>query len=102
MNFSFFEWHTETMIFENSKEVQRFLAAFEETKNFFILLKGNQFNIKTKDSQVIFYFKHKTRDEYNDFILELRKTEIFKLLYALGWKLKNSGSGESNASSKTS
>jgi|688.fasta_scaffold1044615_2 hypothetical protein len=97
MIFSYWEWETQTMFFEDSKELQRFLLSFKETTDFFNLLKNKTFIFKPKKNKVTFYFKHETREEYITTHDQLKETEIKKFLYTLGWRLVDSGSAITHA-----
>jgi hypothetical protein len=97
MIFSYWEWETQTMFFENSEEVQKFLHSFDETLLFFKLLKNIKFNIQTDRDIVKFFFKHETREEYIDFTEKINSIKIKVFFHLLGWKLKKTGSGIINA-----
>jgi hypothetical protein len=100
--FSFQEFKTSTMIFESPYEVKKFLSAFEETDDFFKLVKSNSFMILLEDDVVKFFFRHKDNLDYILFLENIQQTNIKNFLHSLGWKVIKMGSGTTNGINKKS
>lgn len=94
-------WKTNTMIFDNSETVHEFLSYFSEelrtfedlNRTFFESKQLEKFSIQPKGLSVVFLWKFKERQDYDQFMSLLRNTSYYSVIYRyFGWNLANMGS----------